>query len=99
MLEHPYDAKSINNRGDQVHIEAYTTESGRNFDVTIPVLNNTNFTRTMTFIVPPTDLLASAIPGSHAFAPHEQIDINLHVQVPAALVGAPGSEISRAVIS
>lgn len=97
VLEHPHDAKAINNNGDQVHVGAYTTESGRTFDMSIPVLNNTNFTRSMTFSVVPTDLLASVTPNTHTFAPHAQININLHVQVPAALVGAPGSEINRAV--
>lgn len=96
-LEHPHDAKAINNSGDQVHVGAYTTESGRTFDVSIPVLNNTNFTRSMAFSVLPTDLLASVTPSAHVFAPHAQINIKLHVQVPAALVGAPGNEINRAV--
>jgi hypothetical protein len=97
VLEHPQDGKSINNRGEQVHVGSYTTESGRIFDVTIPVLNNTNFAQNMVFSVLPTDLIASVTPTSHAFAQKEQIDINLHVEVPPALLGTPNNEINRAV--
>jgi len=96
-LEHPHDEKAINNSGEQVHVGAYTTESGRTFDVSIPVLNNTNFTRSMLFNVLPTDLVASVTPNAHTFAPHAQINIKLHVQVPTPLVGTPGNEINRAV--
>jgi hypothetical protein len=97
VLEHPQDGKSINNRGEQVHIGAYTTESGRIFDVTIPVLNNTNFTQKMVFSVLPTDLSALVSPTSHTFAQQEQININLHIEVPAALLGTLNNVINRAV--
>jgi len=97
VLEHPHDTTLINNRGSQVHDGAYTTESGREFDVSIPVLNNSNFSNNIQLIILPTDLNASITPTSQVFAPHQQITATLHVRVPAALVGSPASVINRGV--
>ena len=96
-LEHPHDDKTLNNAGSQVHDGAYTTESGRSFSVNIPVLNHSNFTREIQLTFFPEDLTANLKWTSHLFAPHEQKIVTLNVEVPGALVGAPGNEIHRAV--
>lgn len=96
VIEHPTDTNTANNIGSQVHDGGYTTESGRIFDVAIPVVNESNLTRTIDLGVLPTDLLATVTPASRSFAPFEQIVASLHVEVPGFLVGAPGNEILRA---
>ena len=45
----------------------------------------------------PTDLIATITNASHNFAPYEQIIAQLHIQVPAFLVGTPAAIIERAV--
>jgi hypothetical protein len=97
VIEHPTDEKPINNSGSQVHDGGYTSESGRSFDVDIPVLNDAGLTRQITLAVLPTDLLASVTPASRVFGPFEQVVATLHVEVPAFLVGTPAAEIHRAV--
>lgn len=95
VIEHPTDERSINDAGSQVHDGGYTTESGRSFDVGIPVLNDSAVTRQLHLSVLPTDLLATVTPSSHNFAPFEQIVATLHIEVPAFLSGSPGNEIAR----
>jgi hypothetical protein len=97
VIEHPTDSRSINNAGSQVHDGGYTTESGRQFTVGIPVLNDTGVSRQLQLSVLPTDLLATITPSVHAFAAFEQIVANLRIEVPAFLVGSPANEIARAV--
>ena len=97
VLAHPHDTRLLNNRGSQVHEGAYTTESGREFDVSIPVLNDSNFPNEIQLAILPTDLTASITPASHLFTPHQQITATLHVKVPAALVGSSSSVINRGV--
>lgn len=97
VIEHPTDTQTVNNAGSQVHDGGYTTESGRVFDVAIPVVNDSNQARTIDLVVLPTDLLATMTPTSRSFAPFEQVVAKLHIEVPGFLVGAPGNEIARAV--
>lgn len=97
VIEHPTDRQTANNMGSQVHDGGYTTESGRVFDVAIPLVNDSNLTRTIDLVVLPTDLLATVTPTSRSFAPFEQVVARLHVEVPGFLVGTPGNELARAV--
>ncbi len=97
VIKHPTDRNLINNSGSQVHDGGYSTESGRTFDVSIPVLNDSGLARQIVLAVLPTDLLATITPASHVFAPFEQLIATLHVKVPPFLVGSPGSEINRGV--
>ena len=97
LIEHPGDDNTLNNRGSQVHDGGYTTESGRTFNVQIPVLNDSGVSREITLNVLPTDLLASVTPANHVFAPFEQLVATLHVQVPSFLTGSPGAVVERAV--
>jgi hypothetical protein len=96
-IVHPTDRNTLNNSGAQVVDGAYTSESGRSFDVGIPILNDSVLARDIQLSVQPTDLLASVTPSTQAFAPSEQIIANLHIDVPGALIGTPGNEIDRAV--
>lgn len=97
VLEHPHDPNAINNVGAQVHDGGYTTESGRNFTVDIPVFNDSHFSREIVLSLMPTDLIASVTPSSRVFAPFEQFIAQLHIQVPGLLVGTADNVISRAV--
>lgn len=96
-IEHPTDNNSQNNEGSQVHDGSFTTESGRNFILAIPVLNNSNFNRQILLSIMPTDLIATVSNSNHTYAAFEQIIAQLHIQVPAFLVGSPGNIIHRAV--
>lgn len=91
------DMNYHNNDGAQVHDGSYTTESGRNFTLALPVYNDNNFSRQIQLSVMPTDVIASITPASHMFAPHEQIIASLHIEVPSFLVGSSSSIINRAV--
>ena len=96
-IEHPHDANRVNNRGAQVHDGAYTSESGRDFTVQIPVLNDAGFSREIRLSVMPTDVLATVSPAAHTFGPHEQVVAALRVQVPSFLAGTPQANVHRAV--
>lgn len=97
-IEHPHDPVRINNAGSQVHDGGFTSESGRNFTVQIPVLNNSNFTREIQLGLMPTDgIVASIDPVAQTFAPFQETIATLSIQVSGALSGTPGNSISRAV--
>lgn len=91
-IEHPNDSKLINNHGSQVHNGAYTTERGRNFNVDIPVLNDSPLARTITFSILPTDMLANLSLFSFNFLPYQQIILSLHIEVPSSIVGSSSNE-------
>jgi hypothetical protein len=96
-VEHPTDSNYHNNDGAQVHDGSYTKESGRSFTLSIPVCNDSNFTRQIQLSVMPTDIIASVTPASHVFAPHEQIIATLTIDVPGFLAGSASNIIERAV--
>jgi hypothetical protein len=96
-IEHPTDGNLINNAGSQVHDGGFTTESGRSFTVAVPVVNDSPMSRTIALSLMATDLTASLSTTSHAFAPFEQINVNLHIAVPGFLHGTPASPVGRAV--
>ncbi len=96
-IEHPYDPNKINNSGSQVHDGGFTSESGRSFDVRVPVFNDSGESRQIDLSVLPTELSASLTPTSHVFAPFEQILATLHIDVPAFLTGTPASPVQKGV--
>ncbi len=96
-IEHPNDPNLINNYGSQVHDGSFTTDSGRNFSIQIPVLNNSNFSRQIFLSILPTDIIASVAPLSHNFTPYEQILATLHIEVPSYMHGTPASYIEKEV--
>lgn len=96
-IEHPSDNNYYNNEGSQVHDGSYTTECGRDFILSIPVVNNSNFTRQILLAIMPTDLIATISNANHNFGPYEQIIAQLHIKIPGFLVGTPATVIDRAV--
>jgi hypothetical protein len=86
-IEHPHDQALLNNVGAQVHDGSYTSEVGYTSSIQIPVLNDSNFARTIELAVAPSTITATVTPTSRAFAPHEQINATLQIQVPAGLAG------------
>lgn len=96
-IEHSTDRNQINNAGSQVHDGGYTTESGRTFNVAIPVLNDSGVSRQIDLSVLPTDLVATVTPATHVFGAFEQLIATLHIQVPGFLSGSPANEILRGV--
>jgi hypothetical protein len=97
LIEHPADRNEINNVGSQVHDGGYTTESGRSFNVSIPVVNDSGVSRQIDLAILPTDLVATINPASRMFGPFEQVIATLHIEVPGFLSGSPANEIARAV--
>ncbi|MEM8639183.1 MAG: hypothetical protein AAGG51_10260, partial [Cyanobacteria bacterium P01_G01_bin.54] len=96
-IEHPYDINLSNNRGSQVHDGGFTTESGRNFSVQIPIFNNFPRSREIRLELMPTDLTVSVNPVTRMFAPFEEFVATLNIQISNSLSGSPGSYISREV--
>jgi hypothetical protein len=96
-IEHPTDSNLLNNSGSQVHDGGFTSESGRSFDVQIPVLNDSPMSRQIDLSIAATDLSASLSSSSHVFAPFQQVMVTLHIDVPAFLTGSSGSPVQRAV--
>jgi hypothetical protein len=97
QIEHPFDQNLINNFGSQVHDQGYTSESGRDFNIQIPVLNDSNLSREIRLSIMPTDLIAVVTPAAHLCAPHEQIISTLRIQIPSHLSGTPEANIIREV--
>lgn len=96
-IEHPHDNNYQNNEGSQVHDGSYTSESGRNFTLSIPVYNDSNFAREIQLSLMSTDLAATVTPSTRLFAAHEQFNVSLHIQVPGFLIGTSATPIERAV--
>jgi hypothetical protein len=86
-IDHPTDANLLNNAGSQVHDGGYTTESGRTFSVSVPVLNDSGESRQIDLVILPTNLICSVTPASRLFAPFEQFNVTLNVQVPPFITG------------
>lgn len=88
VLEHPYDAKQINNSGCQVISGHDTAKTTRDYAVKIPVCNNSGAAREIKLSLMPNNVTASITPAVFAFAPHEQITAVLNITVPASLTGS-----------
>lgn len=97
VIQHPTERNPINSFGSQVHDGGYTTESGRSFNVSIPILNDSGASRQIDLSVLPTDLVATVAPASRLFGPFEQVIATLHIDVPGFLHGSPANEIARGV--
>jgi hypothetical protein len=95
VISHPHDARRINNTGAQLIADAFTTQVGRSFGVTFPVMNPLASPQVITLGVLPNDLNAVISPSTRAFAPLEQIIATLSLQVPAAIHGTPGAPARR----
>lgn len=96
-ISHPMDENPLNNSGSQVHDGGFTTESGRSFDVRIPVVNNSGAPRRIDLSIQPTDLSASLSLTSHNFAPFEQIETVLSITVPSFITDTGSSPVLKDV--
>ena len=96
-IEHPPDRNPNNNSGSQVLAVSLTSVSGRVFELGIPILNRSNFTRRFTFRVLADDIVAVVAPASRSFAPHEESIVSLRMEVPASIRGAPDRTTRRPV--
>ena len=97
VIDHPDDARRINNRGSQTVFGVFTTDVGRTLQFQFPVLNNAGSPRQIMLAVLANDLGAFVQPAVHSFAPWEQILVTLRAQVPPTLHGSPEAELRRDV--
>jgi hypothetical protein len=95
VISHPHDARSINNTGAQLIADAFTTQVGRSFSVTFPVMNPLAVPQVLTLSVLANELNAVISPASRAFAPLEQIMATLTLQVPGSIHGTPSAAARR----
>ncbi len=96
-IDHPYDSKLINNKGEQLLADAYTSAEGRGFSVTFPVVNQLAGPETIALTVLPNDLGASVSPVSRTFAALEQFTATLTIALPATLHGTGASPLRKDV--
>ncbi len=97
QLEHPNDKNLLNSHASQIIFAVHTTDFGRNFQVQFPVLNNSAAARPLTLSVLPNELIASVSPGTRNFAPFEQIQATLSIEVPNTLHGTASAVIEKEV--
>jgi hypothetical protein len=94
-LEHPYDARAINNSGSAMRAEAFTSSVGRAFPLLFRVVNQATSSRIIALSLLPNELNAVVTPMSKAFAPLEQFMATLNIQVPDTFHGTAGSPIRK----
>lgn len=95
VIELPADARAINNRGFQAAYGAYTGDAGRTLEYSFPVVNDAPAPRQITLAALGNELSAAVTPLTKLCAPWEQYVATVRLSVPAALHGAPGSEILK----
>jgi hypothetical protein len=84
-LYHPFDSLQINNHGAQVASGIDTVSAGRSPSLAFPVLNNSPGARTITLATLPNNLGAAVSPASYTFAPLQQINATLALDVPSTM--------------
>ncbi len=94
-LEHPYDARRINNSGSAMVADGFTSDAGRTLTLPFRVVNQATSSRVITLSWLPNELSAVVTPASRSFAPLEQFMATLTLHVPDTLHGAPGAPIRR----
>jgi hypothetical protein len=92
-LVHPFDGKAINNEGSQLLADAYTSQSGRSFSVSFPIVNPRATAQQISLQVLPNQLSAVVTPGSQVFAPLQQFGASLQLQVPSGVHGTSASPV------
>jgi hypothetical protein len=97
VLEHPHDRNLINSRGSQTILILKTSDVGRSFQEHFPVVNLSSAPRQLTLNVLPNEVGATVSPASRNFAPFEQFQAALNVQVPNSLHGSPSSSLTQEV--
>lgn len=96
-IEHSTDNNKINNFGSQIHDGGYTSESGRNFSLDIPIFNNSNYSREIRLEILQTDIIASISFSNVRLSPNEQKIATLDIKIPDYLKGTRGSFIQKQV--
>jgi len=86
-IEHPSDARLLNNRGEQTIAGATTTQIGRSPSIPFPLRNPLASSQTITLAALTNPLGAVVSPVSRAFAAFEQIQATLALTVPGSLHG------------
>ncbi|MBK7853053.1 MAG: hypothetical protein IPJ66_18525 [Bacteroidetes bacterium] len=97
-LEHPFDSNRINNYGAQVHDGAYTTESGKDFIFSFPVINDFHSNRDIQLSILPTDLITTIDQGLiRTYSPFEQITVSIHIRIPEYMVGTSENLLYKSI--
>ncbi|HVG28574.1 MAG TPA: hypothetical protein VM864_02535 [Pyrinomonadaceae bacterium] len=96
-IEHPHDKNKLNSVASQIIFAVHTSQVGRNFQQQFPVLNFAGSPRAIQLSVLSSPLTASVSPAAHTYAPFEQLNATLSVQVPNSLHGAPNNVLEREV--
>lgn len=94
VIDHPHDSNPGNNEGSQVHDGGYTTESGRQFSVQIPVVNDAPVPRVIELSVGATPLIATVSPNSRTFQPFEQVIARLDIEIPGNMHGTNADPVN-----
>jgi hypothetical protein len=84
-IYHPNDLVAINSRGAQAISGFDTKTAGRHVTRHFPVANPLGVAQVITLATLPNSLAATVSPGSHAFAPFEQISAALTVTIPGGM--------------
>lgn len=95
VITHPYDVKLINNRGSQLLADAYTSNVGRSFSVTFPVLNNSASAQSIALSALPNAISATVTPANASYAPMEQKVATLSIVVPSGIHGTGGAAVRQ----
>lgn len=100
-IEHPHDQNTINNFGAQVHEAGFTTESGRNFPVIVPVYNDSPNQRTIHLSLESEDLIATVTPSTvlEEIPAHGHVDVSINISVPDSLEGTEDSPLPRRAVT
>lgn len=88
-IVHSADINPANNQGEQSVTGGQTSVTGRDFSFNIPVRNDANFARTMSFVTFANTLGFIVSPSSYNFAPLEQIIVKGTIKVAAGIHAAP----------
>jgi hypothetical protein len=97
VIEHPHDKNLFNSRASQIAFAVDTSNVGRDFQQQFPVLNLSGAPRQLTLSVLANYLSAIVTPTVRNFAPFEQIQATLNIEVPNSLHGTPGAVIEKEV--
>lgn len=109
-IEHPHDQNTINNFGAQVHDGGFTTESGRDFSVIVPIYNDSPNLRTIHLSLESEDLTATVTSDTVLESYNEkwwiakipsyrQVDVSISISVPDSLEGTEDSPLPRRAVT
>jgi len=99
FIEHPHDKVKINSHGYQMIYAVRSSEGGlrRVFEFNFPVVNQSAISQQITLSVMPNDLGAINSPTVRNFAPWEQSQATLALQIPDVLHGTSSAEVRKEI--